>query len=143
MIDISELHIGSHVLFNGARIEVSTLDALNGFIGMKEHCGVDADGMKFAIAYTPDEFDPIPITEELLKELGFVLQDVDEIELWNKTIIPKECNDPLISKFGISLRVFRYCGGWQVETNPSNGLKVNFLHEMESFVYLTTKKRLI
>lgn len=143
MIDIKELRAGCHLLLSNRRVKVANIDSLNNLIGIEEYYYVAKDGIKYCIANEPKDLSPIPITEELLKELGFVPTYDEGVELWNKQIIPKECNNPLISKYGVNLRVYRYCNGWQVETNPSNGLQVNYLHEMELIVYMITKQELI
>lgn len=66
MIDIKTLRIGSHVLAEGKRERVRGMDEDNGLI------------VRFPAEYVmANEVEPIPITPELLKELGFK-QDNDE-----------------------------------------------------------------
>lgn len=59
-IDIKSLRIGSHILVNGKRERVRGLDEDNGLI------------IRFPAEYVlASEVEPIAITPELLKELGF------------------------------------------------------------------------
>ena len=59
-IDIKTLRIGSHILVNGKRERVRGLDEDNGLI------------IRFPAEYVlASEVEPIAITPELLKELGF------------------------------------------------------------------------
>lgn len=59
-VDVKQLRIGSHVLVNNKRERVRGLDEDNGLI------------IRFPAEYVlASEVEPIPITPELLKELGF------------------------------------------------------------------------
>lgn len=61
MVDIKTLRIGSHVLVEGKRERVRGMDEDNGLI------------VRFPAEYVmANEVEPIPITPEILKELGFV-----------------------------------------------------------------------
>lgn len=59
-VDVKQLRIGSHLLVNGERERVRGLDEDNGLI------------IRFPAEYVmANEVEPIPITSDLLKELGF------------------------------------------------------------------------
>lgn len=129
MIDIRELRIGNHVLFNDEPVQVEALDIseLDPFV---KHY---ANAIKW---HHISEYKPIPITEELLKELGFN-------NGWQGTFDEYEITVTEQWEFGYSM------GAYNVSIK--NVLKsshiamvdgIKYLHELEQFVYLTTKKEL-
>ena len=84
---------------------------------------------------------PIPITEELLKELGFEksTDNIIEVPIFTKTIE----ND-----FHIEVKKFHGYDEWRFHVDDCDhdsvgSLDLHYLHEAETFVYLTTKKELI
>lgn len=128
MIDIQSLTIGSHILYKGKRVEVFDI---NGYaIG---HSGDN-------ISHDAEDFDPIPITEELLTELGF--------RYATPRYPDKRYYKELDNKFYII---------YNLESNMANigqndtlpylhdwgFVFAEYLHTLEAFVYLTTKQRLI
>lgn len=123
MIDVRELRINSHVLHNGKRFKV---------IRISDMGIVEIDG------YIKEEekIDPIPITPNLLKELGFEkIKDprFDYAKRYenNRGLFVSIITDGVIrieSWDGLILRGNMIC---------------QYLHEMEQFVYLTTKHELI
>lgn len=71
-VDIKSLRIGSHILVNGKRERVRGLDEDNSLI------------VRFPAEYVVvNEIEPIPITAELLSELGFKKED-GFMRLWSK-----------------------------------------------------------
>lgn len=128
MIDISELHIGSHVLFNGERVEVTD-------ISCGEVIGVVNSDQSDWLEVNSQHLDPIPITEELLTELGFektsnrlfeLKKDLGDVDM-----LIRHCSN---GKYRVEI--------WRDSTNCGNIL-CDALNIMESFVYLTAKQRLI
>lgn len=125
MIDISTLSIGSHVLFDGERVEIEGISIVGVVYGVK--------ATNDEVWYHPSEFAPIPITEELLTELGFEkLKDPqfkyakrykDNVGLFVKIItdgvIRIEAWDKVILRGNLICR---------------------HLHELEAFIFLTTKQ---
>ena len=128
MIDINTLTLHSHVLFNGKRYQVDDI-SLSGQVGsLPLH-----DDWLWADA---SEFDPIPITEELLTELGF--------EKCHRTPNGFEVAYDYIDKESHTLMEVAKCKNipeWRVQC--VGWTLVRYLHELEAFVYLTTKQRLI
>lgn len=143
MIDPKELHIGSHILYNGKRERVRGLDEDGGLI------------IRFPAEYVlASEVEPIPITEELLTELGFekvtlqtrpkpIIQYVDaesikaQAEDLNVRVVPR-----------ITIQYINVTNPfWSVlaygENMEDNKMAVRYLHELEQFLYLTTKTELI
>lgn len=124
MILERELHIGAHVLFNGNREEVRSIS-----IPWVELYGI-ADFLH------SDELEPIPLTSELLVELGFKKQEGGLI--WSR-IYDKNCY--------VSFSPFEdNC--WSLSITPKDYRKritafVNNLHEAEAFVRLTLKRELL
>lgn len=71
-VDVKTLRIGSHILVDGKRERVRGLDEDNGLI------------IRFPAEYAmANEVEPIPITAELLVELGFRKED-GFMRLWSK-----------------------------------------------------------
>lgn len=125
MIDINTLHIGSHILYNGKRERVRGLDEDNGLI------------IRFPAEYVlANEVESIPITEELLKELGFV-----NTSSTRRIVYTKGCEYD-----GLWVEVRNLKDRWEVfvSNNDWDGrIVVRYLHELEQFLYLTTKTELI
>lgn len=120
-MDIRELRINTSVLLDGKRVRITELAKVGLVYGVKF-----ADDETW---YDLSEIDPIPITEELLKELGFDKREIEGLPpYWRKDDITFEwsCWDK-----------------WRVAINDSEYAYVEYLHEAETFVYLTTKKELI
>lgn len=74
-IDIKQLRIGSHISINGERVEVESLQGSD-LVGC-----ITPDNDWFATESW--RFEPIPITSELLSELGFRKED-GFMRLWSK-----------------------------------------------------------
>lgn len=125
MIDPKELHIGSHILYNGKRERVRGLDEDNGLI------------IRFPAEYVlANEVESIPITEELLKELGF-----GNTSSTRRIVYTKGCEYD-----GLLVEVRNLKDQWEVfvSNNDWDGrMAVRYLHELEAFLYLTTKTELI
>ena len=106
-VDIKSLRIGSHILVNGKRERVRGLDEDGGLI------------VRFPAEYVlASGVEPIPLTPDLLKELGL-------------TVI----------RFGCSEHWFR--GNFDLTHNTDSSywdydgtIQVEFLHELEDLYYL-------
>lgn len=131
MIDPKTLHIGSHILVNGVRVEIEciTNDSQIGYYLPNyddwEACSPDRDWVE-----------PIPITEELLTELGFV-----NTSSTRRIVYTKGCEYD-----GMWAEVRNLKDRWEVfvSDNDWDGrIVVRYLHELEQFLYLTTKTELI
>lgn len=125
MIDIKTLRVGSHVNLCGKRQRVAAIDALNGAIGM---CGylTDENGVKHPLGYKVEDIEPIPITSDLLKELGF-----EE----DKTDIAKRVGGYYIYFHQINNLRWRVSLEEENCTNYGNCI-VRYLHEAEAFLAL-------
>lgn len=147
-MDIRELRIGNSVLVNGVRAKVIDLhrDILNWkesphriFVeGISPETG---ELMQVGAFVASDSVQPIPITEELLKELGFEEDTSEEVDrrYYSKVydLWLEPCEDMLVQM------LLNAIDGetWQCITGGMAFVK--HLHELETFVYLTTKKELI
>lgn len=134
MIDINTLHIGSTVSIGGKMQRVSAIDALNGQIGIDAYT-IDTKGVKHPFGYKIEDVEPIPITEELLTELGF---EKAPFKSYRRDLGESE---PFIH--------FHYItdGRWRMEvsddTRNHGNIACEYLHQAEAFLYLTTKTELI
>ena len=114
-IDIKSLRIGSHILVNGKRERVRGLDEANGLI------------IRFPAEYVlASEVEPIAITPELLKELGF--ED-------DKTGIAKHVGGYFIFFHQISYLRWRVSLEGENCMNYGNTL-CRYLHEAEALLAL-------
>lgn len=147
MIDIKTLRINSTVLCDGVRAKVVDLQTCH--FGSKTAPHVRVKGIS---PYTGEEkvvggmtdgnyIAPIPITEELLKELGFEesTDNIIGVPIFAKTID----ND-----FHIEVKKFHGYDEWRFHVDDCDrdsvgSLDLHYLHEAEAFVYLTTKQELI
>lgn len=137
-MDIKELRIGNSVLCNGVRAKVIDIhrDILN---SQKSSYRVFVEGISPETGKLTQvggyEFDPIPITEELLKELGFEKSETNQYD-WYKHI----------DDFSIFIKIFKRgrCRAEVYSEFSHHGNMVCYnLHELEQFVFMTTKKELI
>lgn len=115
-VDIKQLRIGSHILVNGKRERVRGLDEDNGLI------------VRFPAEYVmANEVEPIPITAELLVELGFRKED-GFMRLWSKD------NNGRFSYIEFSTVRDK----WRLYASGTDGCNtvVRYLHEAESFLSL-------
>lgn len=145
MIDPKELRIGAHY-YNGSYNEpiIGRVLSINGSINNPDDMSVgliydmplDNDSDPYEAAMLP-YLEPIPITEELLTELGF----------------EKRKSGPFAKEYALNSWIFitlyatkELC---KVNIYPSDPRKEAssvlgcYLHEIEQFLYLTTKTELI
>ena len=124
-VDIKSLRIGSHILVDGKRERVRGLDEDNGLI------------IRFPEEYVlASEVEPIAITLELLKELGFKFR---------KSAGGSWCiSDKKGGYFYVTVCSDSTC---IVTHYPDFGFQsrvvCTYLHELEAFLYLTTQTELI
>ena len=113
-VDIKSLRIGSHILVDGKRERVRGLDDGVGLL------------VRFPAEYTlASEVEPIPITPELLKELGFVRFSAGLWQSWGKD--------------GVNLQCRGGSGYWHF-----NGkVAFEYLHELENLYYMIYETELI
>lgn len=140
-IDPKELRIGSHYYNDGyVKPVIGRITSINGRIYRPDDMTVgliydmpldeDSDPYESTMAIN---LEPIPITEDLLKELGFKPYDT----CWRKDLddeqyvvvkIRNEYNTARVKTKGIcAYNIFHF----------------KYLHELESFVYMTTQQELI
>lgn len=115
-VDVKQLRIGSHILVNGKRERVRGLDEDNGLI------------IRFPAEYVmANEVEPIPITSELLSELGFRKED-GFMRLWSK-------DDNRHFSY-IEFSAIR--DKWRLYPSATDGSQtvVRYLHEAEAFLAL-------
>lgn len=117
-VDVKTLRIGSHILVDGKRERVRGLDEDDGLI------------VRFPAEYVmANEVEPIPITAELLKELGFVNTSSTRRITYTKE---SEYEDSWIEFKNLK-------GRWDlfVSNNNLDGrTPVRYLHEAEAFLAL-------
>ena len=115
-IDIRQLHIGSHIAINGERAKVISIDE-HGLIGYRTPDDLGRVGAS--------DVEPIPITPELLKELGFEFRDKGCWQYWSK------------SNFYLAKR--NESSYWMYEGE----IGVQYLHELENLYSMIYDDKLI
>ena len=158
MIDPKGITIGSHVLFNGERVEVRAIDTHHDedapmVVTVHE---VIASG-EYDIPCEPVELDPIPITEELLTEIAEKYATLDygrtyfekydgytyfNIWLNDEYLITGTIDTEHPNEFDVD--ILKYSGNEFVDDDiVVTANKVQYLHILESLIYLTTKQHLL
>lgn len=118
-VDVKTLTIGSRVEYEGKRVGVALVRE-DGCI-----CEYKDNGQDVVIGIGIEK-NPIPITSDLLKELGFEFRDLGFAELW------KRGNFDLEHK--------HHSVYWECKRGGAN---IEFLHELESLYYLIYETELI
>lgn len=155
MIDIQSLHIGSHVLLvdneivpgityleKGVRYKVTGIDSFNNLISLGDKYE-ERYGIKHALSFNPDNLAPIPITEELLAEISAGKHEKSNkvgdyfVCVW--TIGEYQIEFRIIGERNIVV-IRDYA---EPQTLIAESMNIRYLHELEAFIYLTTKQRLI
>lgn len=143
MIDPKELRIGSHVMVNGVRARVILIDEpkdkheMPSCTLLRFKTLIDREWRDCGCPADSDKVKPIPITAELLTELGF---EKRESGSFAKEYAPD-------SWMFITLHATK--GLCKVGIYPADPIRevsgfLNcYLHELESFLYLITKTELI
>lgn len=155
MIDVKELRIGSYVLVNGVRARVIAIGKWYQFYHLTCMAIIDGELRKCGSYVDSGHIEPIPITEELLSELGFVKETLPHLPfeliryIDGESARCREVHKPAVVVPRITLD---YAGRiptpfWQATVLDDKVTQcradINYLHELENFVYLTTKTELI
>lgn len=129
-VDIKSLRIGSHILVNNKRERVRGLDEDNGLI------------IRFPTEYVlASDVEPIPITPELLEELGF---EKFASNVFIKDIDSNYMENPVVRCYFLSLYGADYYSVEVYDDIENYGrLHCHYLHELESFIFLTIQEELI
>lgn len=123
-IEIESLRIGSHVRLCGHRWRVTSIDAMDGVIGV-ERTITNNEGTERTIGRTVNEADPIPLSDELLTELGFKAIEHVGMGHW------------FLGNFDLIKRKdSRY---WEHD----GGIYLEYLHELEDLYWLKYSSELI
>lgn len=113
-VDVKQLRIGSHVDFNGRRVRIKAI--------VEDSVAFDYTQDEKQLYLSPNAYDeflsPIPITPELLAELGFQYRDDTYWERW-------------------------FLGGFDIERKEGSSyfdynseIRLEYLHELEDLYYL-------
>lgn len=122
-VDIKTLRIGSHILVNGKRERVRGLDDDNGLI------------IRFPAEYVnANEVEPIPITPEILKEIGFKYHEYDNGKLWEWDL-PNGYKDYGYLEFDEETTTIWRGRLWSMKEIEVE-FKVEYLHDLENIFYM-------
>lgn len=130
MIDVKEIRIGSHLQVDGCICEVY---------------GTSSKGLTIRFGERPNlvfpsgkkDVQPIPITEDLLQEMGFEHLWEKDTWYWRKDFDDDQY--VIIVIYDGYVRVKIHTKG----DCPYNIFRCEYLHELETFVYLTLREELI
>lgn len=131
-VDIKSLRIGSHIDFNGRRVKIKAI--------VEDSVAFDYTQDEKKLYLSPNDYDeflsPIPITSELLKELGFqfrksaggswCISDKKGGYFYATVCSNSTCVVTHYPDFGFQSRVV-----------------CTYLHELEAFAYLIARTELI
>ena len=146
-VDIKSIRIGSHILVNGVRARVERLSTLRydkneAFHLLVRGISPDTGAVGEVGCFVDDDaVEPIAITPELLKELGFEYHEYDNGNLWEWRF------DDLYKAYGYlefdedttTLWRGRLWHMKEIETE----FRVEYLHELENLFYMFYEKDLI
>lgn len=121
-VDVKTLRIGSHVEYNGKRVCVDEIRTLR-LDGSPIRLLVSHNGLIYGDP-SIDETEPIPITPDLLKELGFKCTDKGRVQSWWHDFF---CLDHLNGKSYYNF----------------GAIHLKYLHELEDLYYLIDGVELI
>lgn len=152
MKDIKELRAGAHVEIAGHRYRLAAIDSLNNEVGIELYV-MDEAGRKYPKGYKVNDIEPIPITSELLQELGLAKSCGDVvafIDTKSAKVMAEKNGENVIPTIEVWQDEYTR-PYWIVAVMCSNGdiplphgrIAVRYLHELEAFVHLTTKTELI
>lgn len=123
-VGIKSLRIGSHVSIDGKRERIRGLDEDNGLI------------VRFPAEYVnAKDVEPIAITAELLRELGFEWRKGSDSWLRYENLSEDGCD------WGIIASEYGFDGWWQIMFRPRdsrlrNEVCCKYLHQLESILAL-------
>ena len=138
-MDIRELRINSSVLYDGERVKVCSIADINPF---EPGVIVKSSKQKSLWKAMSESLSPIPITEELLKELMPPKGLYESLGDWHVFVLTH-------GEFQIEVKIVgeRTCVSIRMydeySTKFAEMIGIRYLHELENFVYMTTKKELI
>ena len=125
MIDPKELHIGAHVEYEGERYAVTIIAT---FVNLTA-CVTLKNIRRTEPSVDYDKIQPIPITPELLTELRFKkMEEFGDVSVWQK-------NNLIVKVIG-KRKVISF-------VDKIHSMEVQYLHQLENFVYQITKYELI
>ena len=134
MIDPKELHIGSHVKYQDKIYRVFAIDERKQQVELCVY-GTNTNHISRSIFCGVESINPIPITAELLTELGFKMTN----EISDEHHIAWVREKPLDAyiEYNMNAKLFFAHFG------PFNEIRVDYLHEAEFAFYLAYKQELI
>lgn len=141
MIDIKQLRIGSHINADNIRAKVVDINKMRLSIADYPYRvfveGTNSYGAKQVVAAFANnkKIQPIPLTAELLHELGF--EHGDAIHDWDKYIGNARIDIHFLpDKERLRVYVIN-------DSDDYGNTIVRYLHELENFIYHTIEKELI
>ena len=143
-VDIKSLRIGSHILVNGARARVSKIidpplgRVMPGIELLHFNAVIDGNICECGCPACADGAEPIPITPELLKELGFEKEawpEYDDMIAYEKKTGNAKVRIEINTTDVYGAPITAFCRCWHMPTA--------YLHELEQFVYAITQDELI
>ena len=124
-VDVKTLRIGSHVLMDGVRAKVIKVEN-SGIVG----CKTDNDWLNV----TADDITPIPITHEILTEIGFDYHEYDNGKLWEWDLPDRyKCYGYL--EFDEDTTAI-WQGRLWYQKEYEVDLRVEYLHDLENIFYM-------
>lgn len=124
-VDVKTLTIGSHILVNGKRAKVISVES-TGIVG----CRTDVDWLRVMA----DDIKPIGITPEILTEMGFKYHEYDNGKLWEWDL-PDGYKDYGYLEFDEETTTIWRGRLWSMKEIEVE-FKVEYLHDLENIFYM-------
>lgn len=135
-VDIKTLRIGSHILVNGKRERVGGIRPSklhNSFQVIIQHEASDFSSFGY-VPSASDMIEPIPITPEILTEIGFKYHEYDNGKLWEWDL-PDGYKDYGYLEFDEDTTTIWRGRLWHMKEVEME-FKAEFLHELENIFYM-------
>lgn len=136
-VDVKTLTIGSHILVNGKRVRVCGIrpvrSPFNVFQVIIQHEAKIFSSLGY-VPSTSNTIEPIPITPEILTEIGFKYHEYDNGKLWEWDL-PDGYKDYGYLEFDDETTTIWRGRLWSMKEIEVE-FKVEYLHELENILYM-------
>lgn len=129
-VDVKQLRIGSHVDFNGRRVRIKAI--------VEDSVAFNYTQDEKQLYLSPNAYDeflsPIPITPEILTEIGFKYHEYDNGKLWEWDL-PDGYKDYGYLEFDEGTTTIWRGRLWSIKEIEVE-FKVEYLHDLENIFYM-------
>lgn len=137
-VDIKTLRVGSHIFVNGKRVRVCGIrpvrSPFNVFQVIIQHEAKNFSSLGYVPSTSSNTIEPIPITPEILTEIGFKYHEYDNGKLWEWDL-PDGYKDYGYLEFDDETTTIWRGRLWYQKEHEVD-LRVEYLHDLENIFYM-------